>query len=86
MKLPKQAYERILAILIICIPGLFAIIGWKWMQDILHNFFAGHSFAWLPFLGSLLLFLAGIAIIGSFIYYRDDKRNRVQNDRRQPSP
>lgn len=86
MKFLKPLCERILAILIICIPGVIAIFGWKWMRDILHNFFAGQPFAWLSFLGSLLLFLTGIAVTGSFIYYRDNKRNRIQNDRRQPSP
>ncbi|MBA4600928.1 DUF2627 family protein [Thermoactinomyces sp. AMNI-1] len=77
--------ERILAILIVCIPGLFAVYGWKWMRNLLHDFFAGKPFAWLPFLGSLLLFLTGIAVIGSFIYYRDKKRHRIQKERREPS-
>ncbi|MGA8941763.1 MAG: DUF2627 family protein [Thermoactinomyces sp.] len=86
MKPLKPIHERIMAILIVCIPGLVAIFGWQWMQDILHNFFAGKPFDWLFFLGSMLLFLIGIAITASFIYYRDYKKNRIRNNRHQPSP
>lgn len=61
-----------------CIPGAFAIYGWKWMRDILFDYFAGQPFAWFPFIAALLLFVSGLAIIGGFIFRHDQKRGRFK--------
>ncbi|GAJ43437.1 hypothetical protein GT2_09_02190 [Parageobacillus thermoglucosidasius NBRC 107763] len=70
---------RIIALLMLVIPGLFAALGIKWMRDtlfgILHSPFPSLS---LQFLGGFLLFAAGLAFIGGFILHRDRKRNKVQ--------
>jgi hypothetical protein len=71
-------YERVLAILIMCIPGFLAVYGWTWMRDVLFNYFAGKGFAWLPFLGGLLLFLAGLAFLAGFLFRHDMKRAKIQ--------
>ncbi|SEN21672.1 DUF2627 family protein [Lihuaxuella thermophila] len=74
----KIIYQRILAILIMCIPGVLAIYGWTLLRDILFNYFAGQGFAWLPFLGGLFLLLFGLFILGGFIFHHDKKRNKIQ--------
>jgi hypothetical protein len=70
---------RIIALLILVIPGLLAISGIKWMRDtlfgILHSPFPSLA---LQFLGGFLLFAAGLSFIGGFILHRDRKRNKVQ--------
>lgn len=74
----KPIYQRILAILVMCIPGVIGVIGITWMRDILFNYFAGQGFAWLPFLVGLAMLLFSLYVIGGFIYYRDKKRNKIQ--------
>lgn len=90
----KLIYQRILAILLMCIPGFIAIYGWTLMRDILFDYAATNDFAWLPFSVGLLLFLLGLAILGGFIFHHDKKRNKIQpkllgqkedpNQRRKP--
>ncbi len=71
--------NRIIALVILLIPGIIAAIGVKLMRDmvfnILHNPF---PFLWLQFLIGLLMFLAGLWFIAGFILHRDRKRNKVQ--------
>lgn len=85
MKSLKPVHERILAIVIMCIPGGLAVYSWKWMRDLLHDYLAGHPFAWLPFAGCLLLFLVSIAFLGGFIFYHDKKRNRIKKQKSETS-
>lgn len=80
----KLIYQRILALLFMCIPGGFAIYGWTWMRDILFDYFAGRPFAWLPFIAALSLFLFGLAILGGFIFHHDKKRGRLLE--KKPAP
>jgi hypothetical protein len=70
-------YLRLFAILLLCIPGVLAVYGWTFMRELLFHYVAGQPFAWLPFLGGLALFLAGVSIIGGFIFHRDRKRNKI---------
>ncbi|RAL26547.1 DUF2627 domain-containing protein [Thermoflavimicrobium daqui] len=74
----KPVYQRILAILILCIPGALGIYGWTIIRDVLFNYFANQGFAWLPFLGGTLLLLIALYFLGGFIFYRDKKNNRIQ--------
>lgn len=71
-------YQRLLAIIVLCIPGALGVYGWTLMRDVFFNYFAGGRFAWLPFLGGLALFLFGLCFLAGFIFYRDLKRNQIQ--------
>lgn len=74
----KPVYQRIIAILLMCIPGVLAIYGWTLMRDILFNFFGGQGMDWLPFLGGLSLLIFGLSLLGGFLFHHDRKRKRVQ--------
>jgi hypothetical protein len=70
---------RIVALIILVIPGLIAAYGIKLMRDMLFGIL--HSpipYLSLQFLIGLLLFLGGLSFIGGFILHRDRKRNKVQ--------
>ncbi|WP_102345655.1 DUF2627 domain-containing protein [Bacillus sp. Marseille-P3661] len=72
--------NRIIALLIMVIPGIVAVYGFKLMRDTL--FGISHSFIpylWLQFFIGLFAFLLGLAFVTGFIFYRDRKRNKVQN-------
>ncbi|MFD2445995.1 DUF2627 domain-containing protein [Bacillus sp. CGMCC 1.16607] len=70
---------RIIALIILLIPGFFAAVGIKLMRDmlfgILHSPFPYLS---LQFIGGLILFLVGLGFVAGFILHRDKKRNKVQ--------
>ncbi|MFE8702542.1 DUF2627 domain-containing protein [Cytobacillus sp. FJAT-54145] len=70
---------RIIALLVLLIPGILAAYGIKLMRDmiftILHPPF---PFLWLQFLVGLLLFVLGLAFIAGFIFRRDRRNNKVQ--------
>lgn len=78
----KLTMQRIIAILLLVIPGIGATYGFLLMKDAFYNYFAGlgidskePDFAWGMFTIGAVLFLAGIAFIGGWIFYRDRKRN-----------
>lgn len=71
-------YQRLLAFALLCIPGAAGIYGWTLMKDIIFESLAGEKFAWLPFLGGLILFLSGLFFLAGFLFYRDAKKNYVQ--------
>lgn len=73
----KPIHQRIIAILLLCIPGIFGIWGWTIMRDIIFDAFAGQGFAWLPFIGGVTLLVMSLAFLGGFIYHRDRKRNYI---------
>ncbi|MFC0298219.1 DUF2627 domain-containing protein [Geobacillus jurassicus] len=80
---------RMIALLILVIPGLGAALGIKWMRDSLFGISEPlFSALWLQFLAGLALFAAGLAFIGGFLLHRDRKRNKVQArfQRRQKTP
>lgn len=67
---------RLLALLIIVIPGIAATLGIKLMRDAAFGDFYNIFFhVTLQFFSGLILFIVGIAFIGGFILYRDKKRN-----------
>jgi len=70
---------RILALIVLLIPGIFAAYGIKLMRDTLFfKLLSPFPSLWLQFLIGLLLFIAGLGFIGGFIFHRDKKRNKVQ--------
>ena len=75
-----MVFQRVIAILILCIPGALGVYGWTWMRNVFFDYMAGKGFDWLSFLGGLTLFLLGLAFLGGFIYHRDAKRNRFSRN------
>jgi hypothetical protein len=70
---------RIIALIIMLIPGAIAALGVKLMRDMVFGILhAPFPFLWLQFLAGLLFFLAGLGFIAGFILHRDRKRNKVQ--------
>lgn len=70
---------RLIAILMIFIPGVIAAFGIKLMRDSLFaEFFPLLINVEIQFIAGLILFIAGIGFIGGFIIHRDKKRNLIK--------
>jgi hypothetical protein len=70
---------RLIALLIVAVPGVLAVYGIKLMRDMLFGILHPLIPAlWLQFLIGLVFFLAGLYFVGGFLFYRDKKRNKVQ--------
>lgn len=75
---------RIVALILLLIPGIMAGYGIKLMRDMLFGILLKpFPFLWLQFFAGLLLFVLGLGFIGGFILHRDRKRNKVQKRFRQ---
>ncbi|GAA0481911.1 DUF2627 domain-containing protein [Salinibacillus aidingensis] len=71
--------SRIIALLTLFIPGIFAVIGIKLMRDALFNIVHPIFFhLFIQFFAGLIIFLLGLAFIGGFMVHRDRKRNKIQ--------
>ncbi|MBS4173407.1 DUF2627 domain-containing protein [Bacillus sp. FJAT-49736] len=71
---------RLIALLILLIPGALAAYGIKLMRDMLFGILQPpFPYLWLQFLVGFILFIAGLGFVAGFIFYRDRKRNKVQN-------
>ncbi|MBA4535756.1 DUF2627 domain-containing protein [Bacillus aquiflavi] len=71
--------QRLIALIILLIPGMIAAIGIKLMRDMLFGILqAPFPFLWLQFLAGLFMFFIGLGFIGGFILHRDRKQNKVQ--------
>ncbi|WP_342772614.1 DUF2627 family protein [Oceanobacillus piezotolerans] len=67
---------RIVALLLLFIPGLLAVYGIKLMRDaIFAEYYHVLLNSGVQFLVGLLLFGFGLAFIGGFVIYRDRKNN-----------
>ncbi|RKQ37742.1 DUF2627 domain-containing protein [Oceanobacillus halophilus] len=69
---------KIIAFILLLIPGLVAVFGIKLMRDAL--FAEYYSFlinSGIQFSAGLVLFILGFAFIGGFIVYRD-RKNKYQ--------
>ncbi|TDL77106.1 DUF2627 domain-containing protein [Rhodococcus qingshengii] len=72
--------KRIIALLILVIPGFLAGFGIKLMRDMTFGILQSPiPFLWLQFLLGLILFIGGLAFVAGFIFHRDRKRNKVQD-------
>jgi len=77
---------RIVALIILVIPGAFAAYGVKLMRDMLFGIFQWpFPYLWLQFTTGLILFLAGLGFVAGFVLYRDRKKNKVQTRFRSTS-
>ncbi|WP_047985393.1 DUF2627 domain-containing protein [Ornithinibacillus californiensis] len=75
---------RLVAVLIIFIPGVIAAFGIKLMRDTLFDEFHPIFFhAGIQFSVGLILFIAGLAFLGGFIIYRDRKKQLEKNEKKQ---
>ncbi|PWA13200.1 DUF2627 domain-containing protein [Pueribacillus theae] len=71
--------QRLLALLIVVSPVLLGVYGIKQMRDTLFGILnSPYPVLWLQFLIGFLAFIVGLFFIGSFIFYRDRKRNKLQ--------
>lgn len=76
---------RLIALLILVIPGIIAVYGIKLIRDALFGeFHAIFLHIAVQGIAGLLFVVGGIAFIGGFILHRDRKRNltkgRFKND------
>ncbi|MEI4791441.1 DUF2627 domain-containing protein [Bacillus sp. FJAT-53060] len=70
--------KRILALVIILIPGAFAALGIKLLRDTVFGIIiAPFPFLWLQGIAGLLFLGVGLYVVAGFILYRDRKRNKV---------
>lgn len=68
--------SRIVALIILLLPGVLAVYGIKLMRDSLFDEFLAIFFnSTIQFIIGLLLFILGFVFIGGFIIYRDRKNN-----------
>ncbi len=74
---------RIIAVLLLIIPGLVSAFGIKLIRDTLfddiHPIFFNIG---IQFAAGFILFAGGIAFIGGFIVHRDRKRQQNKKKRR----
>lgn len=69
---------RILALVIILIPGAFAALGIKLLRDTVFGIIiAPFPYLWLQGIAGLLFLVGGLYVVAGFILYRDRKRNKV---------
>jgi Na+/alanine symporter len=90
----KLILSRLIAILLLIVPGIGAAYGFLLMKDALYNYFADMGnvslqtphFAWGSFLIGFILFLLGISFIGGWIFFRDRKHNYLSTRFRPKRP
>jgi hypothetical protein len=71
--------KRIIALIILVIPGFMAALGIKLMRDMTFGILQKPiPFLWLQFLLGLVFFIGGLSFVAGFIFYRDRKRNKLQ--------
>lgn len=80
----KLTVQRIIAMLLLVIPGLLACFGFLEMKDAFYYYWSDlgndslqPTFNWLKFIIGLIMFLAGVGFIAGWTFFRDRKRNYV---------
>lgn len=94
----KLIIQRIIAIILLVVPGILAAYGIIAIRDVIFDYIAQSgeaaqageavttSFQWLKLLWGILCFAIGAGFIGGWIYFRDKKRNYVApRFRKKPS-
>ncbi|AST92435.1 DUF2627 domain-containing protein [Sutcliffiella cohnii] len=72
--------QRIIALTILVLPALLAVLGIKLMRDMIFGVLhAPIPSLLLQFVVGLLFLGIGLWFVAGFIFYRDRKRNKVQN-------
>jgi hypothetical protein len=71
--------ERVIALIILLIPGFIAALGIKLMRDMVFSILHPPLPAlWVQFLVGLAAFVLGVGFIAGFILHKDRKKNKVQ--------
>lgn len=73
----KPVYQRIIAILLLCLPGALGVYGWTLIRDVTFDAFAGQGMNWVALIGGSVCLGIALFVIGGFIFYRDKKHKRV---------
>lgn len=80
----KPFIQRLIAILLLVIPGFLATYGFLEIKNAVFDYVAAHGneevtavFNWGQFILGFILFAAGVGFIGGWIFFRDRKRNYV---------
>lgn len=80
----KLKLSRMLAILMLVIPGALATYGFIEVKDALFDYFASlgdedivSKMEWAKLIIGAICFLLGFSFIGGWIFFRDRKRNYV---------
>lgn len=72
--------KRLIAFLILFIPGCFAAYGIKIMRDMVFGILQPpYPVLWLQFLTGFILMVLGVGFIAGFVLHRDRKKNKVQS-------
>lgn len=81
----ETSMVRIIAVILLFIPGALAVYGIKLMRDTLFNEFNPIFFTTgIQFIVGLILFIGGVAFLGGFVIYRDRKRERLKTNENPP--
>lgn len=67
---------RLMAFLVLLIPGVIAGYGIKLMRDTLYGI-GPIDVSWLQFLIGFILMVLGVGFIAGFILYRDRKKGKI---------
>src|SRR5690625_4810238 len=71
---------RIIAVIILFIPGVIGAFGIKLMRDALFSdFYPIFIHIGIQFVIGFIMFIGGLAFIGGFLYNRDKKKNLLNN-------
>lgn len=80
----KLVWQRLIAVILLVIPGAIATWGFKTMREVLFDYTAAvgneevtAGLDWLMLILGGLAFFGGIAFIAGWVLYRDRKRNYV---------
>lgn len=75
----KSTFSRFVAILLLVIPGVIATYGFLAMKDAFFAQFDSEEahMLWGKFILGFILFIAGVAFLAGWIFFRDRKRNYV---------
>lgn len=90
----KLVLSRLIAILLLVVPGLGAAYGFLLMKDSLFDYFAelgkpgpqNPVFDWVDFILGFIIFLIGVSFIGGWIFFRDRKHNYLSSRFRPKRP
>lgn len=70
---------RLVAFIVLLIPGVFAAGGIKFMRDALYGIvFFPFMQSWIQFIVGLVMFVLGLGFFAGFLLHRDRKKGRVQ--------
>ncbi|MDW0111328.1 DUF2627 domain-containing protein [Sporosarcina aquimarina] len=74
---------RLVAFIVLVIPGIAAALGIKLMRDALFGIlFSPFPYIWLQFVAGFLFLAAGIGFFAGFLFRRDQRKGRIQKKKK----